>query len=298
VPRLQPPYPTAVHPEVAAVEQATHAWLASHGVGASPREAAIIAGGGFAHLTARAYYRAATEVLQIATDFATWAFLFDDTCERPDGDRAAIDRLCAGVIALCEGHGWDGAEPLLHAFADLRTRVADTLGAASAGFLADVARFVRAVQDQLVLATARPSFEAELRTRELTIGLYPCLHLIGPAGAAERAAARRRDPHHAARDRLVAEALCWTNDLISLRKELAAGESHNLVLAIQWQRGCPLQAAVDEAVGRYYRTLTEFAELDARCRGEDAASRAYSNGLRDWIAALPAWSYASDRYAV
>lgn len=44
---------------------------------------------------------------------------------------------------------------------------------------------------------------------------------------------------------LAARALCWTNDLISRRKELREGESHNLVR---------------------------------------------------WIAALPAWSYANERY--
>ncbi|MBZ0231545.1 MAG: hypothetical protein K8M05_04285, partial [Deltaproteobacteria bacterium] len=147
---------------------------------------------------------------------------------------------------------------------------------------------------QLDLAGRRRDFATELRTRELTIGLYPCLHFIDPAGAAERAL--RRERAHVERDRLAALALCWTNDLVSLRKELRAGESHNLVLALRARRGDGLQAAVDEAISRYHRTLVAFANRDTLCRAADPGTTAYSDGLRAWIAALPAWSYAGGRY--
>jgi hypothetical protein len=106
-----------------------------------------------------------------------------------------------------------------------------TEGPASAGFFADLAAFVRAVEEQLDLVGARPSFDEELRTRERTIGLHPCLHLIAPAVGLRLAEEVRRDPDFVARDRLAAQLLCWTNDLVSIRKELRDGEPHNLILA-------------------------------------------------------------------
>ena len=296
VPRLAPPYPSAIHPAAAEVERESVAWLRSFGLGETRREAAILAGGRFAWLAARAYPHAPIARLRVVADFVTWAFLFDERCEgAPRGDRDAVDQLCAAVIGSCAGAAVSHPAPLVRAFADLRRRALDELGAvAGAGFVTDLAAFVRAVQAQLDLAGRRRDFATELRTRELTIGLYPCLHFIDPAGAAERAL--RRERAHVERDRLAALALCWTNDLVSLRKELRAGESHNLVLALRARRGDGLQAAVDEAISRYHRTLVAFANRDTLCRAADPGTTAYSDGLRAWIAALPAWSYAGGRY--
>jgi 5-epi-alpha-selinene synthase len=297
IPRLLPPYEARLHPAAADVERESIAWLRSFGVGETGREAAILTAGRFAWLAARAYPDAPTARLRLVADFVTWAFLFDEHCESaPRRERAAVDRLCAAVIATCAGADARHPAPLVRAFADLRRRTAGILGPfASAGFVADLAEFVRAVQAQLDLSVGRRDFATELRTRELTIGLYPCLHFIDPAGAANRS--RRRDRALVQRDRMTALALCWTNDLISLPKELRAGESHNLVLQLHARLGGTLQAAIDEALDHYDRTLMAFAALDARCRVAAPASIAYSDGLRAWIAALPAWSYASDRYA-
>jgi hypothetical protein len=296
IPRLSPPYAARLHPAAAQVERDSIAWLRSLGVGESGREAAIVTAGRFAWLAARAYPDAPEVRLRLVADFVTWAFLFDEHCESAPGrERAAVDRLCAAVIATCAGVDTRHPAPLVRAFAELRRCSIDVLGpVASAGFVVDLAQFVRAVQAQLDLRTGPRDFAAQLRTRELTIGLYPCLHFIDPDGAADRA--RRRDRTQLQRDRMTALALCWTNDLISLRKELRAGESHNLVLQLHARLGGTLQGAIDEALDQYERTLAAFAALDARCRAADPASAAYSDGLRAWITALPAWSYASDRY--
>jgi hypothetical protein len=56
-------------------------------------------------------------------------------------------------------------------------------------------------------------------------------------------------------------------------------------------------AARRRAAQPHPRALVDFAALDERLRGTDPALVGYSDGLRAWIAALPAWSYASDRYA-
>jgi hypothetical protein len=131
VPRLSPPYASALHPDAVEVERQSIAWLRSFGVGGTRREAAILTGGRCAGRAARGYAQAPAGRLRVVTDFVTWAFLFDEHCET-GRDRAAIDRLCAAVIGVCWGAEAAHPAPLVHALADLRRRVFDVLGAVAA----------------------------------------------------------------------------------------------------------------------------------------------------------------------
>lgn len=57
------------------------------------------------------------------------------------------------------------------------------------------------------------------------------------------------------------DLFAWSNDLISLEKEMRDDEGLNLVLVIQNERKCSMEAAFDEAVQMYNSRVEEFVAL-------------------------------------
>lgn len=64
--------------------------------------------------------------------------------------------------------------------------------------------------------------------------------------------------------RITNNAICWSNDIISLEKEMVRGEPNNLVLAMQQEYTCSLQEAVqliNEMITREVKLFTKLSPL-------------------------------------
>ncbi|MCT2563664.1 terpene synthase family protein [Chryseobacterium herbae] len=57
------------------------------------------------------------------------------------------------------------------------------------------------------------------------------------------------------------DLFAWSNDLISLEKEMQDDEGLNLVLVILNERKCSIEDAFDEAVQMYNARVEEFVNL-------------------------------------
>ncbi|MFB9904030.1 terpene synthase family protein [Allokutzneria oryzae] len=106
-----------------------------------------------------------------------------------------------------------------------------------------------------------------------------------------------------------ADVVVWVNDIVSLRKELVAGETTNGVLVLAQERGNGLQDAIDAVyrkVADYVEEFThardELALLSSRWLGLDAQERAavtsFVEGMESWMRGNLDWSRRSDRYQV
>lgn len=89
---------------------------------------------------------------------------------------------------------------------------------------------------------------------------------------------------------------CWHNDLVSLNKELASGEVHNLVIVLRHdpEAGCPsLPAAVDAAERMIHGEIEAFAELGTEVRAIaepwGRAAAWYERMLRNRVGGVIAW---------
>jgi 5-epi-alpha-selinene synthase len=94
--------------------------------------------------------------------------------------------------------------------------------------------------------------------------------------------------------------VCWSNDIISLDKEMKRGDVHNLVLALRCEHQLVLQEAIDHAGELHDAEVRAFIDLEPRLPSFGAAVDAelarYVVILRSWMRGNLDWSHASGRY--
>ncbi|MGH2479957.1 MAG: terpene synthase family protein, partial [Ktedonobacteraceae bacterium] len=86
--------------------------------------------------------------------------------------------------------------------------------------------------------------------------------------------------------RVTNNAVCWSNDILSLEKEIARGDLNNLVLAVRQQHNCPLQEAIERVNAMITSEIKLFETLAAQL---PTLSPAYTQELQKYVAAMQAW---------
>jgi len=96
------------------------------------------------------------------------------------------------------------------------------------------------------------------------------------------------------------DGVSWVNDMLSLNKEVRAGDVHNLVIVLQHEYGLSPQGAMDHAARLYNARMREYVELERGLPSygleTDVALQRYLKGLRCWVRGNLDWSYESGRY--
>jgi hypothetical protein len=96
------------------------------------------------------------------------------------------------------------------------------------------------------------------------------------------------------------DGVSWVNDMLSLEKEVRAGDVHNLVIVLQHEYGLSPQGAMDHAARLYNARMREYVELERGLPSygleTDVALQRYLRGLRCWVRGNLDWSYESGRY--
>jgi hypothetical protein len=124
--------------------------------------------------------------------------------------------------------------------------------------------------------------------------------LIEVFGDAELPPAAAAHPALACLRRRADNAVAWFNDLVSWRKELAAGDPHNLVLVVRDQTGAGLARAVGTVAAWHDAEVRAFRRVGSVLEPALLAQpgvRALVDGLAHWLRANVDWSAESGRYA-
>ena len=99
--------------------------------------------------------------------------------------------------------------------------------------------------------------------------------------------------------RLANELVCWSNDLVSLDKELQQGDVHNLVQVLQHEHGLSLQGAVEQATQQHDETLVAYLGAEQRVKEQFSDWQelaTYLELLRARIRGIHDWAIVSGRY--
>ncbi|MGW0773306.1 isoafricanol synthase [Streptomyces sp. NPDC002835] len=265
--------------------------------------------------------------LELAADFNAWFFIFDDQFDgglgtRPEAIERLVDTLgrtmtitgtpeAAGVPevpAAREEAGVSG-QPLVVGFRDIWHR-------ATAGrppgwqrrFRAHWQAYMAAYQGEAANRNADrlPTLEQFLALRRDSIGVQPCLDFTERCGGY----ALPDELHGSFPLRLMREitgdVVIFVNDIVSLVKELAAGDVNNSVVVLSEQRGCSLDEAVEHIAELANSRTARFGELAAALPGllDDLGVPAvlrgpvdhYVEGMGHLMAGNLAWSLATSRY--
>lgn len=303
LPRLSYPFPEVIkQPHGEVVAEVTD-WLTMFGLGPAPSYLRKYMAQGFTSLASTLHPQASREWEVALGKWYCWAFLHDDRCDaselgrQPARIKALTDRLAA-LFAGATVHPED--EPLGHALIDLRGDLLMLGGAAwFAELSTELGHYFAALQWEAHnrAAATTPSVSRYLEMRPVTVGL----RIDDLFSRADKVAMPERSDGQPLLEltRLANELVCWSNDLVSLDKELQQGDVHNLVQVLQHEYGLSLQEAVEQAKQQHDETLHDYldAEQSVRQKFKDWRDlELYLELLRARIRGIHDWAIVSGRY--
>ncbi|MET7418394.1 hypothetical protein [Dactylosporangium sp. NPDC005555] len=296
------PFAPRLSPHADMVQRWSLHWATRHGLLDRPGARAAFARARFANLMARTYPGAAPADLQLATAWLISVFALDDRLERAGGPAATRD-LVDEVKRLLRDDAPHEGQTHLRALGEVWRRTRPRVGDAWRE------RFVEHVGDYLDAtvweagnrAAHRPPPVAEYRTmRFQTAAIDMFFDLIEPMHGVELRADVFADEDFAAMRRSAGMITAIFNDLVSWPKEEAAGDHHNIVLALRHEHGMPVEEAVRVAVAEHDALVGDFVAARERFSAgplaTDPAIAAVAGDFVHWVRGNVDWSTESGRY--
>ncbi|MFF8774293.1 pentalenene synthase [Kitasatospora sp. NPDC015120] len=308
------PFPVRINPDAARVAEEEMQWLLDFGLLRSPEAVRRHRNGGYTELGVRFHPAATGEGLALAIEQQSWFFLFDDQFDGPRGDDPVQAQALVGAVqeVLRRRGGPDGRlrAPIVAAFADLWTR---SLSGMSDRWRSRAEQHWHQYLESYVAEARRRSrgeapTEADyLPERRRSIGVQPTLDMAERAGHYEVPHRAFTSAPVAAMRQLVADFVILDNDLVSLEKEEARGDPHNLVLVLRRERGLSRDAAIEEVSRMRADCVERFTALEDRLPQEcdrlgltaverDLLDRYRHDALRSLIRGVHDWAQQAGRY--
>jgi len=267
--------------------------------------------GRYGRLVGRMYPGADRERSRVIGQAVLWLFLYDDYLAPADpATEQRRSRLMADLVAQT----LDGAlrerpmapvGPLWDLRGDLVAAVGPQWWQRCAS---DVRDFAEAIHREACSRSRLqpPAPDEYLELRRGTSGWALLTDLVELAAGTQLSPGVVAQPVYGDLRWAAGDVACAINDLLSLEKELRAGEFHNLVLVIQQARGCDREKARQHVRDLITERLEDYRQLRARFltvlesrRFDDAERRAahdYVRGLEHLMRGSLDWSRESGRY--
>ncbi len=301
LPRMSYPFPSLVNRFAEQANDQNTLWAQTFGLLKTEAALARFRKAKFAWLVARTFPNARYEELCILANFNTWLFLHDDLCDEAQLGKQASDlqavtdyfsEILTGEIAEPDRGG-----PFALALADIWQRILPFSQPAWR------LRFIRSMEEYFKACRweannrangLAPSVADYVIMRPYTGALFVDLELIPLSDRTDL-------PDHVLQHSMVQRLalacnniVCWTNDIMSCRKEAEQGDVHNLVLAIMHERNLSMQDAINETVRMHDEEVRIFAALEKLLPSFDPVTDEellrYVGVLRSWITGNYDWS--------
>jgi terpene synthase-like protein len=305
-PTLACPFPSGINVHAATVQRDTLAWARRFQLIRDDAACERLNRRRYGELMARAYPHAPLAALQLVSDWNTWLFLLDDECDETGlgKDPARLAQVHARLLAIMRGALYgDQARPQICALHDLTTRLLARTGERW------LRRFSRQVEQYFAanvweatnrLQGAMPDGATYRTMRPFTGAVYSYLQLIEFTEQLDLPPTVRDHPDVQGLAQMTNNCICWSNDIISLEKELIHGDVHNLVLILGAEQNLSLQEAVDQVAALHDAEVRAFIALAAQLpsfgAAVDAELQRYVAGMQFWMRANLDWSAATARY--
>ncbi len=311
LPKIYCPFPSSINPYVEEAHEHTIAWAKHFCLVQKDAAMRRFLASRFSWLTARAYPSVGKEELKLLNDWLTWLFLFDDQFDEGliIGQPSYIQTLLDGYSAIFTNPDAIVLQsPAAQALTDLVQR---TFSQMPSVWQMRFAKHFKAYFDTYIwsvnnctLATV-PNLSDYIEKRRDSGSVYPAIDLIDLAEHVALPLSLMESPEFQRLMRITNDVVCWSNDIISLEKEIARGDVNNLVLVVQHAENLPLQEAVDK-VGTMVSSAVRLFEQTERALQNTLQNRIpelerdmqkYLNVLKAWMRGNLDWAVSTGRYA-
>lgn len=307
------PFRARCHPRHAAARQHTLDWLHRFGMLSGQNATDEYDAMGLERLMAYFYPDATDSDLALATDLNAWFFVFDDQFDGPIGRQPdAVARQIDIMLRTMSDRGPAPGDPTNHlagTLAELWKRLGDGTPLLWQERFRDHWRdYLTAYHWEAInrTRTGPPSLPGFLRGRRDSIGVQPCLDLVERCGRYTLPDELHRGSPLAEMRWITADVVIFVNDIVSVDKELAAGDVNNSVIILHKGSGLSVDRAAREVarlansrVERFQTLAVELTETLAFA-GVSSQLRAqvddYVAGMRALMSGNLAWSRTTARY--
>lgn len=310
LPRFYCPFPSQLNPLAEEVHKHTFDWATKFRL--LQKEAAIqrFHTSHFARLVAMAYPQTGFEELALTNDFLTWIFLLDDHFDdgtighQPEQVQIIMDGLLTILGVERSNSSLPLHGPLVDSLQELWERMLSLTTPQwqerfTRHFLACFDAYSWELRNRA--GKGIPHVEIYIEKRQETGGMRLMLDFIDLTEHVNLPLKVYESSLVQALMRITNNAICWSNDIISLEKEMARGEPNNLVLAIRQENVCTLQEAVhliNEMITGEVKLFTKLSPLvlDAFPDYKQELQK-YVAVMQAWIRGNLDWSFETLRYS-
>ncbi|MBY8883031.1 terpene synthase family protein [Actinacidiphila acidipaludis] len=288
-------------------------WARRHGLTRSDASERRLASARLGDFAARVYPTATVEDLLLTTDWIAWLdFLDDQNDDRETAlDPQDFDGFLARVALVASTGTADTAlGPIGAALTDLWTRTRARAGE----------RLCRRLRFHLTEYLAGNVQQAAYRVlgdvcdlgeyavlRRAAGGVLVTFDLVEFAGGSELPPAVYYSRTYQRLLTAAGDVVCWTNDILTVEKESAAGDLLNLVTVLRESRRCARSTAfvqarelVDGRLGDFHRAARDLPDLCAALELDGTQRQALAacvELLRAWMRGHADWGLSTGRYA-
>lgn len=294
------PFLTTANPSAMIVQRRTLEWLDEMNIEVTGALFDDISEVGW--LSALTYPASPLEPLQLAADWTTVFFLLDDLVEQ-SMSHVSIGERNGHVIAALDDTGSQAADDgVFRAVRDVGRRARALGGDAwMRAFVREVERWLdshlweQANRDKDEI----PTLADYLEMRQFTIGMYFEFLLSELTDSYRLTEDERVSSEATTLARIASSQIAWTNDILTLGKELAQGDVHNGVLSLMDSRNLSLEDALARAIDLHNEQIKAFISLSESLRAIRGTSRGMLSlikGLERWMGGHMVWARGSKRY--
>ncbi|MEU8529704.1 MULTISPECIES: terpene synthase family protein [Streptomyces] len=316
VPDFHLPFGNAKHPQAARANEEATAWVVRHGLVTDALEQ--FSGIGCGHLAGRVSGDVPYERVALLAEWMAWSFVLDDQHDHliRNGQLAAWRPVVGAITAYLDTgraeESGDERNPLVSGFVDVCGRIVSGMSeACAARYRAHVRLVLRSLDQEAGNrgTDGRPTVEDYVLMRRNSSQLLPMMDMVEAGLGIDLPPRIIELPDFQEAVASTLDVISWGNDVFSLPKEYACGDTNNLVSLISARQGLSLREAVHEVENRIQLRIEDylaakqrlFHALDAG-RGTDPALRdAISRCLRtyeDWMIGADLWQrYECTRYS-
>lgn len=298
IPPLYCPFRPFISTHFRAVRRHTDSWIAGYQL-LSEDEYKRYDKDNFAAMTCR-FYEGSAERLAIANDLLTLFFRLDDLADH--ADKGVSDFfLREFLVVLHDGHYY-GAVPFFRALGDVWERlVKHSAVSLQQRITADIRSLFNGIAwEQRNAAAGRwPTLDEYFKMRPAAGGAALAGTLVMFVSNIKLPDKFLDSKEFMALNALCGRLGCVGNDILSVKKELAHNDYHNLIMLMQQMFGFSLQEAINQAVRLHNQHMELFSRIIAGISRREwgPAVQQYIDGLIGIVRGNLDWSLKdSERY--
>jgi hypothetical protein len=303
---LDIPFQPMMSPFIEDIQSETVDWVYRFDLVTTPKLIKQLKMGRFNELTARCYPNSSYDVLRVINDWMTWLFILDDLFDEEGLGRQPDEMVvyCTDILNVFATYVLPderATDPMFISLLDLWIRTKSIVPPDWVEyFINNMGGYFEACiwESSNRLINQLPATPYYIIERRKTGGVAVFISWSLITETINLPVSFFDHPVFRQFFEIVGDVLCWTNDLVSVHKERANGDLHNIVMLVQRDYRVSLSEALNIVIQQINDRVQDYLHLEAEMPEfyADSEIQSYLGVLRSLMRGNLDWSFSTMRY--